>query len=380
MIRILQCVNNMHRAGLETMLMNYYRSLDKSRIQFDFLTHRPFKSDYDDEIESLGGKVYYAPRLTPQNYPQYFSYMKKFFHDHPEYKIIHSHIDSMSYLPLLSAKRAGVPIRIAHSHNISIDLDYKYPLKSFFGTRLDSVATDFAACGKEAGEFLFKSKSTKIIPNAINADEFIFSEKVRKEKRQELGITDEFIIGHIGRFSQQKNHSFLLEIFAEIKKLNQSALLFLIGTGENEDKIKEKAEKLGIKSSVRFLGVRSDVGSLYQAFDIFLLPSLYEGVPVVGIEAQFASLPCIFSNRVPKETAFTNNCEFLDLTLSAKKWAEKAISLGGVPRRREEFFDSEYRIENTADKLEKYYIDLLKIYKENKNDKKQETTARSIAR
>ena len=132
MIRVLQCVNDMHRAGLETMLMNYYRNIDRTKIQFDFLTHRPDKSDYDDEILSLGGKVYYAPRLYPQNYPAYFKYMKKFFAEHPEYQIVHSHIDSMSYLPLLAAKKAGVPIRIAHSHNTSIDKDFKYILKQYF--------------------------------------------------------------------------------------------------------------------------------------------------------------------------------------------------------------------------------------------------------
>ena len=139
MIRVLQCVNNMHRAGLETMLMNYYRNMDRTKIQFDFLTHRPFRSDYDDEIESLGGRVYYAPRLYPQNYPKYFSYMKEFFACHPEYKIVHSHIDSMSYLPLLAAKKAGIPVRIAHSHNTRIDKDFKYPLKCFFRSFANSL-------------------------------------------------------------------------------------------------------------------------------------------------------------------------------------------------------------------------------------------------
>ena len=136
MIRVLQLVNDMHRAGLETMLMNYYRNIDRTKIQFDFLTHRPDKSDYDDEILSLGGKVYYAPRLYPQNYPAYFKYMNKFFAEHPEYQIVHSHIDSMSYLPLLAAKKAGVPIRIAHSHYTSIDKDFKYILNQYFRKKI----------------------------------------------------------------------------------------------------------------------------------------------------------------------------------------------------------------------------------------------------
>ena len=158
MLRILQCVNDMHRAGLETMLMNYYRNIDRNIIQFDFLTHRPHKSDYDDEIVSMGGRVYYAPRLYPQNYLKYFQWMKRFFQEHPEYQIVHSHIDAMSYLPLLAAKKAGIPFRIAHSHNTSIDRDFKYILKLLFCSQIPNVANIYASCGEEAGRFLFGNR------------------------------------------------------------------------------------------------------------------------------------------------------------------------------------------------------------------------------
>ena len=208
MIRILQCVNDMHRAGLETMLMNYYRNIDRTKIQFDFLTHRPYRSDYDDEIERMGGKVYYAPRLYPQNYPAYFKWMKNFFKEHQEYKIVHSHIDTMSYLPLLAAKKAGVPIRIAHSHNTSLDRDFKYPLKQYFRFRINSVCTHRLACGEEAGKFLFWNRNFKVIPNAIDAEKFYFNEELIYKKRKELGIKSEFVIGHVGRLSYQKNHKF----------------------------------------------------------------------------------------------------------------------------------------------------------------------------
>ena len=210
MIRVLQCVNDMHRAGLETMLMNYYRNIDRTKIQFDFLTHRPDKSDYDDEILSLGGKVYYAPRLYPQNYPAYFKYMKKFFAEHPEYQIVHSHIDSMSYLPLLAAKKAGVPIRIAHSHNTSIDKDFKYILKQYFRKKITKAANYYCACGQEAGEFLFPGKEFTFIPNAIEVDKFLYNEEVRDRKRKDLGLTSEFVVGHVGRLSYQKNHELLI--------------------------------------------------------------------------------------------------------------------------------------------------------------------------
>ena len=295
MIRILQCVNDMHRAGLETMLMNYYRNIDREKIQFDFLTHRPQRSDYDDEIESLGGKNY-APRLYPQNYPKYFKWMKQFFSEHPEYKIIHSHIDAMSYLPLKAAKKANIPIRIAHSHNTAIDRDFKYLLKTYFRFKLPKVANYYCACGKEAGEFLFPGKEYMYVPNAIEIDRFLFNENVRMKKRRELGIKDEIVIGHIGRMSYQKNHKYLIDVFAEILKKKNDSILLLIGVGEKLDDIKKYVEKLGLSEQVRFLGNRADVDELYQAMDVFVMPSLFEGLPVVGVEAQFSGLSCIFSD------------------------------------------------------------------------------------
>lgn len=359
MIRILHCVNNMHRAGLETMIMNYYRSVDRSQIQFDFLTHRPFRSDYDDEIEAMGGKVYYAPRLTPQNYPAYFSFMKKFYKEHPEYKIVHSHIDAMSYLPLLAAKKAGVPIRIAHSHNTQIDKDYKYVLKQMFRHRIGKVSTHQLACGKEAGEFLFKQDHVLVIPNAVQADEFLFHEVTRTLKRKELGVEGKFVVGHIGRFTAQKNHGFLIEIFNELQKIKPESILLLIGTGEDEEKIKTKVFELGLSQKVHFLGVRADVAQLYQAFDLFLLPSLYEGLPVVGVEAQFADLPCVFSHTVTNEVAFSDKCYFVDLNCSAEEWAKAIVQLPNQKRMANRYENSCYRIENATGILERYYHQLL---------------------
>ncbi|WP_288230175.1 glycosyltransferase family 1 protein [uncultured Faecalicoccus sp.] len=325
MIRVLQCVNDMHRAGLETMLMNYYRNIDRTKIQFDFLTHRPYKSDYDDEILSLGGKVYYAPRLYPQNYSAYFKWMANFFNEHPEYKIIHSHIDSMSYLPLLTAKKAGIPVRIAHSHNTAIDKDFKYPLKQYFRLRINTVCNERLACGQKAGIFLFGNKEFKVIPNAIDAEMFYFNKEIRQIKREELGLTNEFVVGHVGRISYQKNHKFLVEIFNELLKMESNSILLLVGVGEKEAEIREQIKKLGINEKVRFLGNRSDVNELYQAMDVFVMPSFFEGVPVVGVEAQFADLPCVFSDRVPREVMFNEKFEFVSLDKSAEEWAKSII-------------------------------------------------------
>lgn len=352
MIRVLQCVNDMHRAGLETMLMNYYRNIDRSKIQFDFLTHRPERSDYDQEIENLGGKMYYAPRLYPQNYPAYFKFMKKFYKNHPEYLIVHSHIDTMSYLPLLAAKRANVPIRIAHSHNTSIDKDFKYVLKQLFRLGINSVSNVHFACGEEAGRFLFGKESFQIIPNAVDAEQFYFNPNLRGKKRKELNVENKFVVGHVGRISYQKNHEFLVKIFKEITKLINNAVLLIIGIGEKEDEIRRLVGELGLTDSVRFLGNRSDVSELYQAMDVFVLPSLFEGIPVVGIEAQFSDLPCIFSDKVPKEVQFNEKCSFISLKETPYEWAKNIINK----------YDNSYRSKINVSILKSKY-DIRQSYK-----------------
>ena len=371
MIRILQCVNNMHRAGLETMLMNYYRNIDREKIQFDFLTHRPERSDYDDEIEEMGGRVYYAPRLMPQNLPAYRKWMRNFFHEHPEYVIMHSHIDAMSYLPLLEGKRNGVPIRIAHSHSTSIDRDFKYPLKLYYRSRINSVTTDNFSCGKLAGDFLFSGKPYTIIPNAVEAHKFYFDRKLREDKRKELGITDEFVIGHVGRFYYPKNHKFLVDIFKELLEINPKSLLVLIGTGEKEAEIKDYVENQGLSEKVIFLGSRSDVSELYQALDVFVLPSLFEGVPLVGVEAQFSDLPCYFSTKVPTEVAFSEKAHFVPLDLGAREWARMISEETDDNRSNSAGYivNSHYDINVAKTILENMYLDLYDSYTSKKGER-----------
>lgn len=361
MIRILQCVNDMHRAGLETMLMNYYRNIDREKIQFDFLTHRPYRSDYDDEIESLGGKIYYAPRLYPQNYPKYFKWMEHFFYEHPEYKIIHSHVDAMSYLPLKAAKKANIPVRIAHSHNTSIDKDFKYFLKQYFRFKITNVATDYCACGQEAGRFLFGNRNFTFIPNAIEIDKFLYNEDLRKKKRAELGIKNEFVVGHVGRLSYQKNHKLLIEIFNELLKSEPNSLLMLVGVGEKEEEIKKQVHEFDIDSKVKFLGNRNDVNELYQVMDVFVMPSFFEGVPVVGIEAQFSDLPCIFSDKVPEEVRFNTKTKFVPLGATVVEWVNAIRESENLKRNseRESLKNSQYDIKMAHSILENYYLNIV---------------------
>lgn len=356
MIRILQCVNQMNRAGLETMLMNYYRSIDRTKIQFDFLTHRPEPGDYDDEIEALGGRIYRAPRLYPQNYPAYFAYMKAFFREHPEYRVVHSHIDAMCLFPLLAAKRAGIPVRIAHSHSTAIDRDFKYPLKQLFRRMLPLAATHCFACGQQAGEFLFGSRPFRVIPNGIDLERFRYDAMIQQSVRKALGLEGKFVVGHAGRLTAAKNQTFLLRIFKAISR-KQDSILLIAGTGEREKELKRLAAKLGVAGKVRFLGSRGDMDRLYQAMDVFLLPSLYEGVPMTGLEAQAVGLPCFFSDRVSREVAFSEGCTFLPLEISPEKWAEAIVSAAG---KRYTPPDCLFDIRRVSGELEDIYTELWK--------------------
>ena len=363
MIRILQVVNKMDRAGIETMLMNYYRNIDRNQVQFDFLTHRPDSGDYDSEIKSLGGRIYRAPRLYPQNYIRYFSYMKRFFPEHPEYKIVHSHIDAMSAFPLAAAKRARIPIRIAHSHNTSIDKDYKLPIKWMAKSCLSFLATDFFACSTEAARFLFgdmifEFQRFTLMKNAIPVQTFSFNKTIRNQVRKEFNLKDSFVIGHIGRFTYQKNQSYLIDIFSELCKLNPDSSLLLIGDGEDREKVSKKVIQLGLEQKVHLLGVRNDVPDLLQAMDVFILPSHYEGLPVVGVEAQAADLPCFFSDAISREAQILDNCQFLPLNSPPEEWAKKILDRWPAKRcsREKEIRSAGLDVACEAEKLQAYYL------------------------
>lgn len=359
MIRILQSVNIMDRAGLETMLMNYYRNIDRTKIQFDFLTHRAETGAYDEEIKNLGGKIYHAPRLYPQNYIQYFNFMNRFFEEHPEYLIVHSHIDSMSYFPLLAAKKKGVPVRIGHSHNSKLDKDFKYPIKYFALKKMPTVANEYFACGKMAGEFMWTKQKFNIVHNAIELDKFAYNEELRRTVRNKLKISDSsLVIGHVGRFNYVKNQVFLIDVFCEIVKEKPDSLLILVGKGEDEEKIRCKIHEAELEDKVLVLIDRLDVDRLYQAFDIFVMPSLFEGLPVVGVEAQANGLPCVFSKNVSEEVILTHNAERFLLNNNAKEWADLIIKKD-IERNADavlELSNSGYDIRKEAKKLENWYL------------------------
>lgn len=357
-IRILHIVTYMGRGGLETFLMNLYRAADREQIQFDFLVHREFQADYDDEIEALGGKIYRLPRLNPFS-PSYHRALNTFFREHPEYQIVHCHQDCLSAIPLAAAKKAGVPVRIAHSHNASQDKNLKYLLKLHYMKKIPDAATHFFACSKAAGEWMFPGQSVTLVNNGIETKRFVFSPKVREEVREELGFQDELVLGHVGRFSPQKNHEFLIDIFKEVHVRCPKAVLLLVGEGPLEAQIQKKTEDLGLTDAVRFLGLRTDVNRLYQAMDVFVMPSHYEGLGIVAIEAQTAGLRCVLSDTIPPECMITDYIAFISLHSSADIWAEQILlSMTGERRDwRGEVTAAGYDIKNTAILLQNFYLE-----------------------
>lgn len=323
-IRIAQIMGKWFGGGVESVVMNYYRYIDKNRIQFDFICDEDSTDIPYDEIEKLGGKV-----ILVSSYQKIFQYqkqIKKVLSD-GEYKIVHSHINTLSVFPLRAAKQVGIPIRIAHSHSTGNKKEWKKSLlKSILRPFSKVYATDYMACTEHAGRWLFGNKvfdegKVFLLNNAIDIEKFQYNEEIRKTKRKELGINDDtLVIGHIGRFVAQKNHTFLIDIFNEVHKQKENSILLLVGQGPLQEKIKEKVYTLGLQNSVMFLGQRSDVNELYQAFDVFVFPSLYEGLGMVVVEAQCAGLPCVVSNEIPNAAKVSNKLKFVGLHDSILKW------------------------------------------------------------
>lgn len=358
-VRVLQIVNYMDRGGLETMLMNYYRHIDRKRIQFDFLVHREKEAQYDQEIKRLGGRIYRMPRLNPIS-PSYHRREMKFFREH-KYQIVHCHMDCMSAFPLLHAKKAGVPVRIAHSHSTNQNKDLKYPVKMLCKQLIPMSATHLFACGIEAGKFMYGNNEFRIMRNAIEVENFLFDPSVREKVRSELGLKNEVVLGHVANFSRAKNHLYLLDIFYEYHKYNLQSKLLLVGDGSERKNIENKIEILGLHDDVILTGVRSDVNRLLQAMDVFVFPSLYEGLPVTMVEAQASGLPCVISNAVPEETDITELVTRVSLEDPLTQWVEKIKEASKIKRvnQREAIQKSGFDIEENVKWLENFY---LKVY------------------
>lgn len=358
--RVLNVLPSMRAAGVESFVMNVYRNIDRSKIQFDFLVHTNKKEFFDDEIKKLGGRIYRLSLKDDKNFVKYIRDLNNFFKEHPEYTIVHGHMQSLMPLYLAVAKKNGVKERIAHSHNSSFEKSTKGVLLHIFSRFAKYFSTTNYACSKTAGQYLFGKNKFEVILNGIDVDKFFFNEENRKKLRKELLCEDKFVIGHIARFELQKNHEFLVDVFYEFQKKCRDSVLLLVGEGKLENRIKRQVDLLGISDKVHFLGVRKDANVLYSAFDCFVLPSLYEGLPVVGVESQLSGLPVLLSDTITNEVYINFKTKFLDIS-SRDCWIDslseqylyfkKSSSANCRMVKNYEKFD----IKNIADNLENRY-------------------------
>ncbi len=322
MVRVLHFVSRMDRAGQETFLMNVYRNINRDNIKFVFLCTSPQKGDYDEEIKALGGDIYVLPEVKKTGkFSKYFEKIKvlsKWLKENKDkFDIVHLHTyHAMDvWVHLEACRRAGVKTRIVHSHNTQ---GLQVTLHKIMRNVCKLYTFEKFACSKAAGEWLFGKKAVEkgevtVIYNGIDFAKYKYDPALAKKYRQKLNIDDKIVLGHIGRFNYQKNHEFLIEVFAEFKKKHENSVLLLIGRGKLENKIKEKVIALGLTEDVMFLGVRDDIPQLLNAMDVFVFPS-------VLIEAEMCRLPIVTSDQVPEEVVI-NDAISLQGLRDENQWA-----------------------------------------------------------
>lgn len=369
MIRILHVVTKMDAGGIETLLMNFYREIDKSKVQFDFLLHRTEKGFYDDEINRLGGKLYYVPSISILKHKRYLNALDVFFSKHSEYRIVHSHINAFSMFVLRAAKNHCIPIRIAHSHIANPSFSFiKTPVRCYCIAKIKEYCTHMFACSEMAGTWLFgknvltKSKF-KIINNAIDSEKFIFNPSLRNQLRTELNVENKIVFIHVGRFTKQKNHNFIIELFNMYHKQNPESCLWLFGEGVLYNRVKDLIKKYSLERSVSLMGVKENINEYMMAADCFLFPSIYEGLGIVAIESQTAGLLTICSDFVPKEANISSL--YHSRILDYNQWIE--VINNNIPYSRKTdnvAIKSNYDIKVVASWLQKFYINVVTIKKE----------------
>lgn len=372
-IRILNLFTIMDRGGSETMVMNLYRKIDRNKVQFDFMVYHTEKGQYDDEIESLGGKIYRLPPLKVRYYLKYIKAVKTFFVEHPEYKVIHGHMGEIGYFVYKEAYRHHVPVIILHAHSgksissksMSLTFIVKTKIKTCVEKLLKKLSkpyiTDNFACGAQAKEEFFGKEDRKVIilNNAIDAQAFRYNPDEAVEMKKKLGLYGKYTIGNVARMDNQKNQLFLLEIFRYIHMKDPETALILVGDGILKKQIIERVKKYHLEDAVTLTGVRNNVSEFLQVMDVFVFPSLLEGVPVACIEAQAAGLPCILSEGIAQETSITKNCQFISLEQSAEYWGEKILQYKYFERKdtSQIIIDAGYNIDQTVPWLQNYYLD-----------------------
>lgn len=358
-VRILHIVGGMDRGGAETLIMELYRNIDREKIQFDFVMHTDDICQYSEEIRAMGGRIYSAPRYRGYNHFQYKNWWKDFLGHHEEYRVMHIHMQSTASIYLPMARQKGITT-IAHSHNISNGYGVVAYYKNFLQRNVEKYADFCFACSKDAGQWLFPHRDFTVINNAVDSARFAFDPDVRIAVRKEWNIESCFVLGTVGRLTIQKNPEKILEIFGMVWTILPSARLLWVGDGELREEIQQQIRRRGksFSEAVIMAGVRPDVERLLQAMDVFIFPSLWEGLGISVVEAQAAGLPCVISDKVPNESIVTEGLVTVKkLSDPAEKWTKCILEKSYIQRRNteSEIKAHGYDIRETAQWIQQFY-------------------------
>ena len=336
MRKILEVYSLTVRGGAETLMINHLREMNKQEFYVDFVNHTQKKCDYDDEILSLGSHLYHMPKFRVFNVVSYIKAWFKFFKDNPDYDVVHVHYFTLAPIIIPIAKKCGVKTRITHSHAIRKSSFYKRVLLNLFRWLMVNNSTLLLACSKEAGNNIFKVPYYVVFKNAIPSNKFAYNFLIRERIRAELKVNkDVLVIGNVGSFrSKHKNHLFQIDVFEEIHRRNPNSILLLVGDGVLRPMVEQKVKDCHLEEYVIFAGLKDRTEDYYQAMDVFLFPSLYEGLGIVAIEAQVSGLPVIMSNQVPNEACISDLVTICDLNSGISTWADTILYLAEKPHDR----------------------------------------------
>ena len=362
-IKVLRIIGECKTGGTETIALNYYKNFDHNKISMDFLFYGPSLDRFNDELEKNGDKVYNVAYYSKHLFKSIIQIRKIVKSNH--YDVVHAQLNALNFFPLFAAWLGGAKVRLASNHSTAnLKMEFKKSLlKYILRPTCGIMATHFAACSKYAGKWAFgssivNSNKFRVIPNAIDLDKFRYNEEIRKKVRNDEEWNGKFIIGHVGRFVEQKNHRFIIDLFEKIYIKNNNARLILIGEGDLEQEIKDIVKSKKLSDVVSFYGIRFDVNLLMQGMDLFLFPSIYEGLGNVITESQAASLMSLSSDAVPLEVKMTEFAQFLSLNDSIDIWVNKVIEISKGYDRRDTYKDLEingYEIKSAANDLVNYY-------------------------
>ncbi len=367
-IRILHVFGTTNLGGAESRVMDLYREIDRTKVQFDFVTHTRRDGHFDQEIRRMGGRIFHVPPFRVYNILSYRRAFRQLFEEHPEFRMVHGHMTSTASIYLPAAKKAGIQTTVAHARSAGVDKGIKGYVTRLLRKTLYRKADILFACSKLAGQAVFGKKAwesgrVKFVPNAVNASRYRYEEALREQVRKELGLENKWVIGHVGSFRYAKNHEYLLRVFEAVKKLSErenspeEPVLLLLGDGELMETVKLQANQMGLAESVLFLGNRDDVWKYYQAMDFVVFPSRYEGMPGTIVEAQVSGLKCLISDRISEDTIFTELVKQKSIDIAPEKWAQDVWKERRYDRRDsyEQAVEAGFDVKGQARRMLKFY-------------------------